>query len=1055
MKLILGSCKKDAIKGVLNELKIRMNDGEHIVIVPDRFSMFAEKIVMQSLDVKSSFNIEVVTFTRLAEKFIKRKKKCLTPEGSVMVLQQAIKNNADKLKYYRRSSFKSGFANEFYAVLTSLRNSGITPDMLLRSIDSLPNPLQGKITDTAFLYQEYLKELEARYFDSTTRLEALIEELKQNEVVKKHFYIAGFSAFKNPELEIIKELENHALSVTVGLVTGYSNSNARIYPHQTLQKLKKIANRVEEVRVENSLSCEFQKISKYLYSYDLSERSNSNGSIELFVSPSVSDEIEHIAIEIKRFVTNSGMRFSDFALAVPDLEEYVPFIKSVFSRFNLPFFIDKKEALSEQAMPKFLLSCLNVVSSHYSKDDVLQLVKNPLFGQISFDFQNYVTAYGCDHSNFLSPFKYSFGSDEESLNAEKTRQEVVALCGKFSLATTASDFLRILKDILNDKREVYEQYVEKLGSISPFYKKCCEQVEGKINSLFDEICDVFGGEKFKANEFSDMLNSMFSSQKIALVPLYIDSVFVGGTDSIFHNVKVLFVAGAVEGKMPKFSDGVKFLTDFDEQELLKYGVKIFPTTRDKNIELLFELTELAKTPAKKLYVSYPETGADGSQQKKASIVTQLCDLFYTDEREKTALVPYSTQDIESNLLYSNCDGREKEFALRLCSEENCYLGTYDKVVGGMLDDMFMQPYNAAYSLLTEAQKAGINKIFQPVNFVDGAVFKKPNREDRTSVSRLEAFFKCPYLHFFRYGLELKLKEDSSQKNNETGTIIHAVLEKFFKSLPEKENIQQTVENIFDNLMSSDRFKMLSNNVDTRGNIKRLKRECVTVCRDLFEMTENSEFKPLYIEASFKNKGNFRPLELDVNGQKISLEGKIDRVDAYNDYITVIDYKSYQIEFGLKHIYYGLDIQLYIYLSALKENLKAKCAGVFYLPIVAPFKNGTKKYELKGQVICDPVIYSALDKGPSKVKYPGKLCKNSVSYAITETDFDLLCSLAKQTAAEGYREISKGYVSAVPVEDCCEFCDFKEICAHKDENIREIDSVSIDDIRNLDLEKQAT
>ena len=1090
MKLIASNTTKGAFKGIIGELKTKLADGGiHTIIVPDRFSMSVEKTILADLGLTASFNIEVVTFTRFAEKFLKGKiNRCLTPEGSVMMLQRVIDQNFEKLVYYRKSIKKQGFTRDFYAALTSLRNSGITPQQLSANLEKLPVSIRGKLQDTAFLYQNYIEELDKNFTDSSTRLETFAAELEKTPTLLKHIYISGFYEFKAPELKIIEQFSRCAQSLTASLVVGFSNENARIYPHRTYEKLKTIGlkeGHFEVVRSNEKLDTPFDALSGWLYSYELPKKIFAQDKVALFKSPSTTAEVENIAINIKKLVIDGGLRFRDIGVAVSDIDEYAPICKTVFKRYGIPFFIDKQEMLVEQAKARFLLSALNVVSSRFSKDSVLEFVKNPLFELEAFEFENYVLAFGIDYSRFLSPFtlKYSGGNkedierkEENRKEAEKVRKYLCDLLSDFATADkySALEYVEKLKSLEKKCDNEWQKYTAKLSAVSSFYDKCAEQVDKKIDAVFQEISEVFASLSFSTSDFFNMFKAMLSTLKIALLPLYIDSVFIGDTsDSRYSDVDTLFVAGAVEGKLPALSDGGQFLTDRDEQALEKQEIVIFPSTRDKNLSNMFEIVELLKMPKRKLYISYPDKGADGKSKRAASLITQISDLFFEDEAKTKEISCENTSDTEFNLIYANTNpNRAKEMAYRLCSRENCFSSVLDKVVAGALDTMFMQPFDACYTFLSDEQKAQLDALYEEVDYVGGEVFAKKNRATHTSVSQLEKYYQCPYQHFFKYGLELKVREESKLLNNEQGTIIHAVLEGFFKLTDiEKQDIKREVERIFDETMACDRFKTLAEHSSSKGIIRRLKKESVQFCTELYDIQQHSKFRPYLLEARFSSNWSqeiltqtkndnrceaiLKPLALNVGGNEINLVGAIDRVDRWKNYIAVIDYKSYKsVELKPKDVYYGVKIQLYLYLLALSENFDLKPAGVFYLPVFASYLSNEKenRYQYTGQVLSDKNVIEALDDTffdnskksvlPASLKKDGSINGND---AIDENTFTTLSETAKAVAEEGMSEIFAGYIAPRPLEKSCDYCDFREICGYKDENERKLASLSLSDL----------
>ena len=93
----------------------------------------------------------------------------------------------------------------------------------------------------------------------------------------------------------------------------------------------------------------------------------------------------------------------------------------------------------------------------------------------------------------------------------------------------------------------------------------------------------------------------------------------------------------------------------------------------------------------------------------------------------------------------------------------------------------------------------------------------------------------------------------------------------------------------------------------------------------------SAFRAVGEEVNFTPQ-QILPLELE-NGEKVYLEGKIDRVDMLEmgskRYARVIDYKSGNTTLNLEDVYYGLRLQLFLYLDAVLTMRQALPAGVFY------------------------------------------------------------------------------------------------------------------------------
>lgn len=112
MKIITSNTSNGAYLGVVEVLRKNMDGtAKNVVIAPDRFTASVERGLISALGIESTFGIEVMSFTRLANKLIGNDiKKCLTPEGSVMLIGKVISDRRDKLCYYDKVALKDGFA---------------------------------------------------------------------------------------------------------------------------------------------------------------------------------------------------------------------------------------------------------------------------------------------------------------------------------------------------------------------------------------------------------------------------------------------------------------------------------------------------------------------------------------------------------------------------------------------------------------------------------------------------------------------------------------------------------------------------------------------------------------------------------------------------------------------------------------------------------------------------------------------------------------------------------------------------------------------------------
>lgn len=172
--------------------------------------------------------MDVTSFMRLAVKAMRGKnRKCLTPEGSVMLLKRAIDEVKNDLTVYKDVDDVT-FPREMYAVITALRNSGVNAENTLAVDDE-------KLKDVGIIYEKYLEILHKSFIDSTSRLEAFSAGIG-DDFSDADVYIFGFPDFTATQYEIIFRLFVHARNVTIGLIAPDDDAkNKRLYPSRAFK----------------------------------------------------------------------------------------------------------------------------------------------------------------------------------------------------------------------------------------------------------------------------------------------------------------------------------------------------------------------------------------------------------------------------------------------------------------------------------------------------------------------------------------------------------------------------------------------------------------------------------------------------------------------------------------------------------------------------------------------------------------------------------------------------------------------------------------------------
>ena len=336
-----------------------------------------------------------------------------------------------------------------------------------------------------------------------------------------------------------------------------------------------------------------------------------------------------------------------------------------------------------------------------------------------------------------------------------------------------------------------------------------------------------------------------------------------------------------------------------------------------------------------------------------------------------------------------------------------------------------------------------------------------------SASKLDKFYRCPFSFLCQYGFEIDELKKAELKPNDSGTIIHGVLEEVLKAYKgadfldaPKEELEKFVKDYLNKYLDekmggiqekSKRFMYIYNRmVNTLMMIfERLKVEFASV-----------DFKPVDFELSIGKKIPAYTLPLDEG--EISVKGSIDRVDLMEkdglSYIRVIDYKTGVKEFRLANLFSGINLQMVIYLMALNKNgenyyKNIVPAGVLYMPSrigisgylkmrnpssehVEAQKNASGK--LSGMVLNSPVVFNGMgvDKLHNYLPVSYTKDKKLTGNCYSQKQFDLLSERVDNKIVGMGNSLHKGEFSVCPTgstedELPCKYCGYRSICGFEE------------------------
>ena len=1040
---------------VFEKIRERRGKGKRqLLIVPDRFMMYYEKAVMDYLDLEACFDIEVVSFSRLANKTMGAKMNdYLSAQGAVMLLRKVIEKNKKELSCFRGAYNNADFASEIYAVISQIRNSGVSSDAIDRILDSLPIKIRNKTKDIVMLYKGYVEELNAGYTDGSSKLEALTDAIEEYGMQDCDVYISDYLYLSNIQRRICEKLFAAANYCAVFMVCNDGAENSRIYPSRCLQTLIERARACgcnpSVKRLPSTLKGDKKAISEELFAYG-GKSFESDGSTLIYVADSAEEEVRRVAREIKRKVVREGSRFMDFAVVCCDVAAYAPIVERVFKNVGINYFFDKKESLDTQTASRLVTGAFRTVARGYRLRDVAELAKNALL-PLDFlkvcAFENFCIKYGVEYVRPDAPFRAGT-SDPDYAAAEEVRAYICDLLSVFTLKTaTAEEYYSQLRQFLqkadfDERNALYVQSLADRGEDVAF--NCATQATEKLKDIFSRSVRLLGDCRFSVTSYLNIINSAIASTQISLVPLFVDCVFVGESrESRYDGVKTMFVLGASQGALPPEHGDNGIFAGKESRAWAACGVVVEPDVKEQNnAERLNTLMFLLK-PQERLEISYSRYNAAGEAQSESVVVKQLCELLSLKK-----LRPPRMDALWDTAKYAEYFAGSGNIADELIE----YKLLYD--MGVRHDDR--EQYDVLSALAREKYGEGyvdalLGEI-APEEYVDTsrAVVWKGGH---TSVSQIELYAKCPFRHYVERILSLHPREKAEMKVQDIGTIIHEVLQRFFSQCDYKNTdpikIKETAVALTGEVLGDEKYAQMNAIPHLKGEIEELKERCVFLIETLCERMKNSDFEPDVLEEAFGMDGSYAPIKIKFKNKTIDMFGRIDRVDRYGDHITIVDYKSSaSVSFSLPNVMYGERIQLFIYMKALAGQIDAKPAGVFYLPLNNKFLSENRssgRFKFVGFINTDEKILKHFDhvfdstvNGIESRLYPikrsaqkgkeGDIVAGAGGVATSPERFAELCDYVEKLTCKAAEEIDDGYIKASPTESACTYCEYGGICA---------------------------
>lgn len=1055
---------------------VKKDSGEVILLVPEQYTLQAEKEAFFYLEAKGMMSIQVMSLSGLARKVLRETGGSAYPmidkRGRHMLITKILSDEADKLTLYGNYSSAMSFVEMTNNFISEIKQHDVSPERLAQIAEGRGRFLERKLADMEVIYRAYEKHIEGKYIDTEDRVDLFTDKIGESDFMRgKTFWVYGFDYFTPKNLKVIEAIAKAAPEVNIVLTCGEGGDDEEIFAigSEMMEKLKALSadtsiHAIGDAYVRD-MKPALAALERSLFAMPFEESSESEG-VTLVRAGNLYSEAETAAVKVLGLLREREMKLKDIVIICNDVDVRGSIYKRVFASYGIDLFLDKKRDVLHTPLVTYILALLNVLLG-YKREDVFGMLKTGLTDIAPSDLEeleNYADMYDVRGSKWKEPFEWK---DKSTEKMEALRQEIIEpmlkLGEEFKADKRVSARVFVLYKYLKDVAKIPEKLKllisEQMQSQDAEGAEETAQIWNVALEILDQMVEILPEEKISAKDFAKLIRAGFEAEEVGLLPPTADGLILGTMQRTRSgNPRALLVMGANEGLLPADKHSESILTEDEKEILKKENIEICKT---ESIRVMEETLAIYKTFAKageEIWVSCSACDEAGEKINPSNIFNKLREIFPDIEVQGDV-----TQNADSlDLVGSEAAALEHLIDAIKSGGDDALADIWQEVLA------WFQRNDPGFLASAEAGFAFDNKTEKLGREVTGKLYKGEDMKEYVlSPSALELYGACPFKYMIRYGLDPDEQLPYSVNVMDMGTLYHSCMESVAKELTgegvevsdenskwntvRSEELDRMVEDIVDERASEYREGLMQAQKINKYRLERMKEVCKMSVRAMVNHVRLGRIVSVESEVTFADGAKLKPLKVT---DEILIRGKIDRVDMLpGKRVKIIDYKSGLSKYDRESALRGLKLQLFIYLKAVMgSNEDAKPGGAFYFHVREPLiekqdmseedmpEKIRKQYVMDGVMVNTDEMIKAVDReleaggseaAPLSINKSGEVKKSDK--VLSEEDFDALMKEVDAKIIKMCEEIASGDVTLKPAyikgraSGVCSYCEYRGIC----------------------------
>lgn len=1009
-KLFITPLGSSCRKKFCDELQ-KMQYGAGAIVLPNRLLLDEVR--------KNYANVEAIGIDTLASKLLNLNGYVtfnqINRHSQELIIEDFLYTLAEikQLDYFNELLEKPGFVKAMTSLVGQLSRSGSTQEQIVNVLRewSREGHRGQKDKEVALLYQFYRKYLkEKQWFDleGKYRLALLVLQDAKVKLPWQQLYFCDFYSFDALQLELIKALSKHC-KVQIGLCYEKNLENTernKLFEasRTTYMELESLCleEGVEQYAPmhESSLGCTHLTTKLGLQCTPMLQ----SDAVQLYCFTQQEQELRFALTRVKELL-RQGVEPAQILLTVRDLSQFTG-LRLIADEYGVPINLPQTSSLDVQPLTELLLLLLAAAAdNHDGAEAYIRLLTAPLARLLL-----HIDGEAINQLRQDNYFK-TRSSVQQKLHEAGLIDETVLLIDMFleqlpakaTIATFGQQMLQLLEQLQLAKTlgSMYQEGRIELDAMS-IVLQSCRLLEQVIQQLLEDYKNCGQAEAaISLSKWQQVLTDALQGVNVILKQGRQDGVLIEEVTNLQGLAfDYVFVLGLREGVFPRVNNENWIYNDKERKELKGAGLEL-PNTSLAYAEDAGFFAAAIGCARKQLVLSYFK-----DDQAGASAYVGAVQKLFVDAKP---------------CINSKGEAEKQEQQVVVNPAKACASAEeLSQYSSSITDEWLHEQWGEPTLEAAEADsKRRENMLYNGV-LTDAALQKQVAKKVGTSfnASALEFYAACPFQYLGQrvWGQQEFGALEEELTPADEGDLLHEVLASFTgKHLNSKinelplEDLDQELATIFAEAAKEALEKgKIVNSLLWEAEAPRLLNMLKRWLRYEYKDQQCWSFTPCAVEWDFSSK-NGKPLPMRLtDGTRVTLNGRIDRIDSDGQRVFITDYKrsGSSVPSG-KDLAAGFDVQLPLYILAvagLYRGANSVAGGAYFV-----LKDGERKSFLLEQV-GNPNITDSK-------RYTKEISQSWASFQ---------CFAQKLIA--GYIEnIYAGNFAVAPNKSCSDYCQLKDIC----------------------------